>query len=38
MSGAASDLNGLLWGIGILSVAAAALIIIGFRPRIAEYQ
>jgi hypothetical protein len=37
-SGAASDLDGLIWGLAIGAVLVAALVLLGFRPRIAEYR
>ena len=37
-SGAAADLDGLIWGVAIGAVLVAALILIGFQPRIAEYR
>jgi len=37
-SAAASDLDGLIWGLAIGAVLVAALILIGFQPRIAEYR
>ncbi len=37
-SGAASDLDGLIWGLAIGAVLVAALVLIGFQPRIAEYR
>jgi hypothetical protein len=37
-SGAAADLDGLIWGLAIGAVLVAALILIGFQPRIAEYR
>ncbi len=38
MSGAAGDAGGLLWGFLLLSLLAAALVVIGVQPRIAEYR
>ncbi|HLN16226.1 MAG TPA: hypothetical protein VK277_05660 [Acidimicrobiales bacterium] len=38
MSGAVDDIAGLIWASAILSVLAAVLILVGFRPRIAEYR
>jgi len=35
---ASSDLSGLVWGVILLSLAAAALIVIGVWPRIDEYR
>jgi hypothetical protein len=35
---AASDLDGLIWGLAIGAVLVAALVQIGFQPRIAEYR
>jgi hypothetical protein len=37
-SGAASDLDGLVWGIAIGAVLVAVLVLIGFQPRIDEYR
>jgi hypothetical protein len=37
-SDAASDLDGLIWGLAIGAVLVAALVLIGFQPRIAEYR
>jgi hypothetical protein len=37
-SGAASDLNGLTWGLAIGAILVAVLVLIGFQPRIAEYR
>jgi hypothetical protein len=37
-SGAASDLDGLIWGMAIGAVLVAALVLLGFQPRIAEYR
>ncbi len=37
-SAAASDLDGLIWGLAIGAVLVAALILMGFQPRIAEYR
>ena len=37
-SGAASDLDGLIWGLAIGAILVAALVLIGFEPRIAEYR
>ncbi len=37
-SGAASDLDGLIWGLAIGAVLVAALVLLGFQPRIAEYR
>jgi hypothetical protein len=37
-SAAASDLDGLIWALAIGAVLVAALILIGFQPRIAEYR
>ena len=38
MSGATGDVGGLLWAIVLLSLLAAALIVLGVRPRMAEYR
>jgi len=38
MSGAAGDVAGLLWGFPLLSLLAAALIVVGVQPRMAEYR
>jgi hypothetical protein len=38
MSGAAGDAGGLLWGFLVLSLVAAALIVVGVQPRIGEYR
>jgi len=37
-SAAGSDLDGLLWGLAVGAVFVAALVLIGFGPRIAEYR
>ena len=37
-SDAASDLDGLIWGLAVGSVLVAALVLIGFQARIAEYR
>ena len=37
-SGAASDLDGLIWGLAVGAILVAALVLIGFQPRIAEYR
>ena len=37
-SGAASDLDGLVWGIAIGAVLVAVLVLVGFQPRIEEYR
>src|SRR5271170_27175 len=37
-SGAASDLDGLIWGLAVGAILVAALVLIGFEPRIAEYR
>ena len=37
-SDAASDLDGLIWGLAIGAVLVAALVLIGFQPRIEEYR
>ena len=37
-SGAASDLNGLTWGVVIGAILVTVLVLIGFQPRIAEYR
>ena len=37
-SGAASDMDGLIWGLAVGAVLVAALVLIGFQPRIAEYR
>lgn len=37
-SDAASDLDGLIWGLAVGAVLVAALVMIGFQPRIAEYR
>lgn len=37
-SDAASDLNGLIWGLAVGAILVAALVLIGFQPRIAEYR
>jgi hypothetical protein len=38
MSGASGDIAGLIWASAVLSVVVAAFILLGFRPRIAEYR
>jgi len=38
MSGATGDVGGLLWAIALLSLLAAAFIVIGVQPRMAEYR
>ena len=38
MAGATGDVGGLLWAIALLPLLAAALVIIGVRPRMAEYR
>jgi hypothetical protein len=38
MAGATTDIGGLLWAIALLPLLAAALVIIGVRPRMAEYR
>ncbi len=38
MHGASDDIAGLIWGSAVLSVVVAAFILLGFRPRIAEYR
>jgi hypothetical protein len=37
-SGAASDLNGLVWAIALGALAVIALALLGFGPRLAEYR
>jgi len=37
-SGAASDLDGLIWALAIGAILVAALVLIGFQPRIEEYR
>jgi len=37
-SGAASDLDGLVWGLAIGAVLIAVLVLVGFQPRIEEYR
>ena len=37
-SGAASDLDGLVWGLAVGAVLVAVLVLVGFQPRIAEYR
>ena len=37
-SGAASDLDGLVWGLAIGAVLVAVLVLVGFQPRIEEYR
>jgi hypothetical protein len=37
-SNAASDLDGLIWSLAIGAILVAALVLIGFQPRIAEYR
>ena len=37
-SGAASDLDGLVWGLAIGSVLVAVLVLVGFQSRIEEYR
>jgi hypothetical protein len=37
-SGAASGLDGLVWGIALGSVLVAVLVLVGYRPRIGEYR
>lgn len=38
MDGASNDIAGLIWGSAVLSIVVAAFILLGFRPRIAEYR
>jgi hypothetical protein len=38
MAGAAGDIGGLVWMVGGLALLAAALIVLGVRPRIGEYR
>ena len=38
MSGASGDIAALIWASALLSVAIAACVLLGFRPRIAEYR
>jgi hypothetical protein len=38
MNGASGDIAGLIWGSAVLSIVVAAFILLGFRPRIAEYR
>jgi hypothetical protein len=38
MSGSTSDIAALAWAAGVLCVAAAVLVLMGFRARIAEYR
>jgi uncharacterized integral membrane protein len=38
MAGAAGDIGGLVWLVGGLALLAAALIVLGVRPRIGEYR
>ncbi len=38
MSGATGDIAALLWAIAVFSVLAAALVLIGIEPRMAEYR
>ncbi len=38
MNGASGDLAGLIWGSAVLSIVVAVCILLGFRPRIAEYR
>jgi hypothetical protein len=37
-SGAASDLDGLVWGVALGALVVVALVLVGFRPRLAEYR
>jgi hypothetical protein len=37
-SGAASDLNGLVWGLALGALVVVALVLLGFGPRLAEYR
>jgi hypothetical protein len=37
-SGAASDLDGLVWGLAIGAILASVLVLVGVRPRIEEYR
>jgi hypothetical protein len=38
MSGASGDIAALIWASAVLSIAIAAFVLLGFRPRIAEYR
>ncbi len=38
MSGASGDIAALVWASAVLSIAVAACVLLGFRPRIAEYR
>ncbi len=38
MNSASNDISGLIWGSAVLSVLVAVFILLGFRPRIAEYR
>ena len=37
-SSAASDLDGLVWGLAVGAMLVAILVLVGFQPRIAEYR
>jgi hypothetical protein len=37
-SNAASDLDGLVWGLAIAAILVAVLVMVGFEPRVAEYR
>ena len=37
-SGAASDLDGLVWGLALGALVVVALVLVGFGPRLAEYR
>ncbi len=37
-SGAASDLDGLVWGLALGALVVVALVLLGFGPRLAEYR
>ena len=37
-SGAAADLDGLIWGLAVGAILVATLVLVGFQPRIEEYR
>ena len=37
-SGAASDLDGLIWGLAIGAILVTVLVLVGIQPRIEEYR
>ena len=37
-SGAASDLDGLVWGLALGALVVVALVLVGLGPRLAEYR